>query len=92
MERKGSRLCRQRYLWIYRNGDFRAHVAAWEKLDQVLVELLTFQDFKKPRTSEDVKNWVKFKFDTVSRFYKQFAYHPIIGGRIDVFCLAKKLS
>lgn len=33
--------------WIYRNGDIRAHVAAWEKLDQMFVELLGFQDFKK---------------------------------------------
>lgn len=78
--------------WIYRNGDFRAHVAAWEKLDQMFVELLSFRDFKRPRTPEDLKDWVRSKFETVARFYKQFARYQIIGGRIDVFCLAKKLS
>lgn len=77
--------------WIYRNGDIRAHVAAWEKLDQMFVELLSFHDFKRLRTPEDLKNWVKFKFEIIARFYKQFARHPIIGGHIDVFCLEMNL-
>jgi len=34
---------------IYRNGDFRAHVAAWEKLDGMLAQLLGFPDFRNPR-------------------------------------------
>lgn len=77
--------------WIYRNGDFRAHVAAWEKLDQMFGELLTFQDFKRPRSPDDLKHWVKFKFQVIARLYKHFARYQIVGGRIDVFCLAKNL-
>jgi hypothetical protein len=74
--------------WIYRNGDFRSHVIAFERLDQVLVDMLSFPDFSKPKKPED---WVRFKFEFVAYFYKKFAKGEIIGKPIDAFSLTKTL-
>lgn len=78
-------------IWIYRNGDFRAHVAAWEKLNRMLGELLAFPDFWPLRTPEDLAKWVKFKLEVIAHFYRKFAAHQIIGRPIDVFSLSKQL-
>ena len=74
--------------WIYRNGDLRAHVVAFERLDQVLIDMLSFPDFRKPKKPED---WVRFKFEFVAYFYRKFARKQIIGTPIDAFCLSKQL-
>jgi hypothetical protein len=71
--------------YAYRNGDFRSHVVAFERLDQVLVEMLFFPDFKRPATPED---WVRFKFEFVAYFYKKFAKKQIIGRPIDAFSVS----
>jgi hypothetical protein len=77
---------------IYRNGDIRAHVSSWEKLDSVLAEMSQFQDMRKLKTPEDLSRWVKFKFRFIAAFYKEFAKHQIIGGPIDVFALTSPRS
>jgi len=77
---------------IYRNGDFRAHVAAWEKLDGMLAQLLGFPDFRKPKTPDDLGKWVKFKLEVIAYFYKNFADREIISRPIDVFCLSRQLK
>jgi len=73
---------------MYRNGDFRAHVVAFERLDKVLIDFLSFPDFNKPKKPED---WVRFKFEFVAYLYKKFAKREIIGRPIDAFCLTKTL-
>jgi hypothetical protein len=73
---------------IYRNGDIRAHVSAWEKLDQVLVDMVSHRDFNPIRTSADLKKWVRFKFRFIAALYKNFARQSIIGTPIDVICLS----
>src|SRR5437667_5731701 len=75
--------------WIYRNGDFRSHAIAFERLDQMLIDMSSFPDFKKPERLED---WMRFKFEFVAYFYKKFVKRQIIGKPIDVFCLTKTLS
>ena len=74
--------------YVYRNGDFRAHVVAFERLDNVLTDMLSFPDFKNPNKPED---WVRFKFEFVAYLYKKFARRQIIGRPIDAFCLSKQL-
>jgi hypothetical protein len=76
---------------FYRNGDFRGHAVAWERLDQMLGELVNFQDFKGLENPADFASWVKFKMEFIVRFYRKFARDQIVGGPIDVFCLSKQL-
>jgi hypothetical protein len=47
---------------IYRNGDIRAHVSSWERLDITLAEKSSFHDMKKLKTPADLERWVKFNF------------------------------
>jgi hypothetical protein len=74
--------------YVYRNGDVRAHVIAFERLDEVLSGMLSFPDFKTPKKPEDL---VRFKFEFVAYLYKKFARRQIIGRPIDAFCLSKTL-
>jgi len=73
----------------YRNGDFRAHVAAWELLDGIYSRLLQFPDFKRPRTPEEYREYVKFKFEVIAYIYKKWAKKKIIARPIDVLVLTK---
>ena len=72
---------------IYRNGDFRVHVAAWEKLDSIFKELQNFPDFNRPRNPKQYGDYVKFKFEVIAYFYKIWAKKKIIARPIDVFVL-----
>jgi hypothetical protein len=76
---------------IYRNGDVRAHIAAWERLDDIFSDLAQFSDFRPPevpaRYKEWVKRWVKFKFEVIAYFYKNWADKEIIARPIDVLVL-----
>jgi hypothetical protein len=74
----------------YRNGDFRAHVAAWEELDSILSRLLQFPDFKSPRTLREYGEYVKFKLEIVAYIYRKWARKQIIARPIDVFVLTRE--
>lgn len=76
----------QNIVQVYRNGDFRAHAVAFGRLDEVLMEMRSFPDFKPPREPED---WVRFKFEFIAYFYRKFAKRKVIGTPIDAFCLTK---
>lgn len=76
---------------IYRNGDFRGHVVAWDALGQILENMQSFPDFKKQRTVEDYETTVKFKFKVIERIYKEFCRKPKVGGGVDVFTITKTL-
>lgn len=77
--------------WVYRNGDVRGHVVAFQSLDEVLLNMVTFPDFKKPHNAEDLANWVRFKLTFVARFYKEYGKKQIIGTPIDAFSLTNKV-
>jgi len=72
---------------IYRNGDFRMHVAAWEKLDSIFKELQNFPDFNRPQSPEQYGDYIKFKFEVIAYFYKKWAKKEVIARPIDVFVL-----
>lgn len=72
----------------YRNGDIKAHVVAWEKLDEIFNTLFQFPDFKSPITIDDYEHYVKAKFEMIAYVYRQFAKTEIIARPIDVFCLS----
>lgn len=76
--------------WFYRNGDIRSHALASEKIDDFMMKLLIFPDFKLPGSSEDYANYVKFKFEILSYIYKKFAQNEIIGRPIDVYVVTNK--
>lgn len=72
---------------IYRNGDFRMHVAAWEKLDSIFKMVQNFPDFNSPKSPEEYRDYVKFKFEVIAYFYKKWAKKEIIARPIDVLVL-----
>jgi hypothetical protein len=72
---------------IYRNGDIRPHEAAWKMLDESLGQLLREPGFRQPRTSEDYKEWVRFKMEVIAYFYRKYRPRPIIARPIDVFLI-----
>jgi len=74
---------------VYRNGDFRAHVVAWESLDSIFNQLFQFPDFKPPRTFDQYGEYVKFKFEVIAYLYKKWAKREIIARPIDVLVLRK---
>jgi len=74
---------------IYRNGDLRAHVVAWEVLDSILQKLAKFPDFKIPTTEQLYGEYVKFKFEIIAYFYKKRAKTQIIARPIDVIVMTK---
>jgi hypothetical protein len=70
---------------VYRNGDIRAHVVAWKKLDRMLDELMQFPDFERPTGLEGYAKYVRFKFEVIAYFYKHWAKKEIIARPIDVW-------
>lgn len=72
---------------IYRNGDYRAHVAAWEALDGILGSLLQFPDFDPPHSPKEYGVYVKFKFEFIAYVYGRWAKKKIIAKPIDVIVL-----
>jgi len=73
---------------VYRNGDIRAHVFAWERIDQAFGGLLQQPDFKMPRTRSDYVRWVKFKMAVIADLYQRFCRVSIIGRPVDAFSIA----
>jgi hypothetical protein len=74
---------------IYRNGDIRAHVAAWSQIDASLGQLLATPSFRQLTSIQDYVTWVRFKMELIARFYKDFSREQIIGGAIDCFALSR---
>ncbi len=74
---------------IYRNGDIRAHVAAWESIDKSFGALLGQESFRALRNTDDYVDWVKYKMELVAHFYERFATESIIGVPIDAFAISK---
>lgn len=72
---------------VYRNGDIRAHVIAWERLDEALAPLLSFPDFNILKTPEEYGRWIKFKLQVVALFYKRFCGTSIMGSPVDVLVI-----
>jgi hypothetical protein len=72
---------------IYRNGDFRAHVAAWKALDQSFGQLLTLPEFPLAPSPESHLRWVRFKMNVIADFYDQFATKSIIGKPVDALAI-----
>ena len=73
---------------IYRNGDIRAHVAAWERLDEAFGSLLAAPDFRSIQTTGDYLGWVQFKMKTIAAFYERYCTESIIGEPIDAFAFS----
>lgn len=74
---------------VYRNGDIRAHVTAWERIDQALGILLNTQDFRALSGPDDYAGWARFKMETIARFYQEYCTQSIIGEPIDAFAITQ---
>ncbi len=68
---------------VYRNGDIRAHVCAWEAIDKAFGGILSAPDFRMPNTPAEYEEWVRFKMDLIARLYEGFCKRSIIGGPVD---------
>lgn len=83
---EGSQLAKNG-VHTYRNGDFKAHAAAWDLLDGIYLRLLQFPDFKPPQTPEEYARYIKFKFEVIAYIYRKWADKKIIARPIDVLVL-----
>jgi hypothetical protein len=72
---------------VYRNGDNRAHVCAWEAVDEAFGALLTAPDFGAPRTPPEYERWVEYKMELIAQLYERFCTVSIIGRPVDVFSI-----
>ena len=70
---------------IYRNGDIRPHVLAWQKIDEAFGSLLAARDFDMPRTPDEYTRWVEFKMDLIAQLYERFCRVSIIARPVDAF-------
>ncbi len=70
---------------VYRHGDLRAHVTAWEKIDEGFGWLLSAPNFRGLRTPADYADWTRFKMELTAQFYKKFCTVSIIGPPVDAF-------
>jgi hypothetical protein len=76
---------------VYRNGDARAHVAAWDLLDEIYGRLIHLsKDFKMPESKLEYARYVKFKFEFIAYLYKEWGKQKIIGRPIDLLVLNGK--
>lgn len=76
----------------YRNGDIRAHIVLWDKLDEGMLKLFEFRDFSEPTNEKEYGLYCKFKLQVISRIYKNWASHKIIGGPIDVIVIRCRID
>jgi hypothetical protein len=76
---------------IYRNGDVRAHAAAWEAIDQSFGRLLQPPDFNVGARAGPVQHmrWVQFKMETIAHFYQRFCRISIIGKPVDALAISR---
>jgi hypothetical protein len=72
---------------IYRNGDIRAHVTSWEKIEEGFGTLLKEPQFKKLKTISDSEQWVRFKMEIVAYFYKNYCRESLAGRPIDTISI-----
>lgn len=72
---------------IYRNGDIRAHVAAWEEIDRSFGSLVGAPDFQVGAGPVAYARGVKFKMETIAHFYQRFCRTSIIGKPVDAFVI-----
>ncbi|MBM4160390.1 MAG: hypothetical protein FJ217_04735 [Ignavibacteria bacterium] len=78
------------FTWFYRNGDIRAHVVAWERLDGIIADFLSLPDFKKLNSLCDYERFIEFKMKMIAAIYKEYSTAATIGTPIDVFSIVPK--
>jgi hypothetical protein len=87
---KDPRSVQSRRIQIYRNGDIRAHVAAWENIDKSFGKLFIEREFKRPKNIKDLEEWSKFKMELISYFYKKYCKISLVSRPIDSFSIEGK--
>lgn len=73
---------------IYRNGDIRAHVVAWQEMDRSLGALRIAPDFRPLVTPDDYASWLAFKMEVVAMLYERYCTRSIIGGPVNAFAIS----
>jgi hypothetical protein len=74
---------------IYRNGDIRAHAAAWEAIDASFGGLLGAPGFHPGVGPVAHMRWVQYKLETIAHFYQRFCNTSIIGKPVDAFVITQ---
>ncbi|MBS2022204.1 MAG: hypothetical protein JST92_07320 [Deltaproteobacteria bacterium] len=76
-------------LYWFRNGDLRAHEAAWQGMDNTFGELAKSPGFSRSLSPKDYARWVAFKLEIVARFYETFSKASSIGRPVDAFVISQ---
>ena len=84
-QRRDAGTLRPNQAGTYRNGDLRAHEAAWRNIDDSFGLLLNTPGFRQRRTATDYVDWVKFKMELICYFYKIYYQGSIIARPVDAF-------
>lgn len=74
----------------YRNGDIRAHVTAWERIDEAFGTFFREPEFKKLGAISEYEEWVKFKMEVIAYFYKRYCRVSLVAKPIDTFSIEGK--
>jgi len=80
------------YNQYYVNGDIRGFHSLWILLEYALMKMLKEPDFHSIAQRSDLLKSAKFKMETISLLYEEFASSQIIGEPIDTFLLTPEGS
>jgi hypothetical protein len=74
----------------YRNGDFKAHEASWDLLDDIFKNLSNVESFGGLKSLNNLGKVIQFKLKFIGALYSNFAYVKNIGGPFDIVILHYK--
>lgn len=74
---------------VYRNGEISGHSVAWERLDDIFIELFKFGNFNEPSTLQEYEKFVRTKLEMIAYMYRKFAKRKIIDRPLDVFSYSR---
>lgn len=77
---------------LYRNGDIKAHSAAWNKMDEVFNLIFSYKDFNRPnlKLDTDILKLTRQKLTFISSIYNSWAKTKIVGAPWDIVILRNK--
>jgi hypothetical protein len=77
---------------LYRNGDLKAHVAAWDKLDELYNNFFSFPQFRKPYafSDKDIIKLTRQKLTFISSLYDSWSDLKNVGAPWVIKIIRKK--
>lgn len=73
----------------YRNGDFKVHESAWNKLDQVMSSVFSDNNFMRKPDKNDltIEKYYRFRLNFIGSIYQNWGNVKNVGGPFDIIIL-----